>query len=70
LGSQTERRRRGRPKTRNETAAERVDSLEDEIETSNSNPQMTKLLAELVKLQREIKRRDETHRVELREVKT
>ncbi|KAI2864382.1 hypothetical protein CBS147323_9143 [Aspergillus niger] len=72
LGSQTERRGRGRPKTRNETAAERVDSSEDETETGNSNPQTTELLAELVKLRREIKRRDETHthREELREVKT
>jgi hypothetical protein len=70
LGSQTERRGRGRPKTRNETAAERVDSSEDETETGNSNPQTTQLLAELVKLRREIKRRDETHREELREVKT
>jgi hypothetical protein len=69
LGSQTKRRGRGRPKTRNETAAERVDSSEDETETGNSNPQITELLAELVKLQREIKRRDESHREELREVK-
>jgi hypothetical protein len=52
----------GRPKTRNDTAAERVDSSEDETETGNSNPQMTELLAELVKLRREIKRRDEIHR--------
>jgi hypothetical protein len=70
LGSQTERRGRGRPKTRNETAAERVDSSEDKTETGNSNPQTTELLAELVKLQREIKRRDEIHRDKLREVKT
>ncbi|KAK6810408.1 hypothetical protein RU639_013833, partial [Aspergillus parasiticus] len=70
LGSQSERRGRGRPKTRNETAAERVDSPEDGTETGNSNPQTTELLAELVKLRREIKRRDETHREELREVKT
>jgi hypothetical protein len=31
---------------------------------------MTKLLAELVKLQREIKRRDEIHQEELRDIKT
>jgi hypothetical protein len=30
---------------------------------------MTELLAELIKIRREIKRRDETHREELREVK-
>lgn len=65
LGSQTERRG---PSTRNETAAERVDISEDETGTGNSNPQMTELLAELVKLQIEIKRRDEIHRDELREV--
>ena len=70
LSSQTERRGRGRPKTRNETAAERADNSEDEAETGNSNPQTTELLAELVKLRREIKRRDETHREELREAKT
>jgi hypothetical protein len=70
LGSQTKRRGRGRPKTRNEPAAEHADNSEDETETSNSNTQMTKLLAELIKLRREIKRRDETYRGELREVKT
>jgi hypothetical protein len=48
LGSQTKRQGRGRPKTCNETIAERVNSLEDKIETSNSNPQITKLLAELL----------------------
>jgi hypothetical protein len=70
LGSQAERRGRGRPKTRNETAAERADNSQNETETSNSDPQTTKLLAELIKLRREIKRRDENHREELREVKT
>lgn len=69
LGSQNKTRGRGRPKTRSETAAERVDSSEDEPETGNCNPDTTELLAELVKLRREIKRRDEIHREELRKVK-
>jgi hypothetical protein len=70
LGSQIQCRGRGRPKTLNETAAERVDSSEDETETGNSKPHTTELLAELVKLRREIKRRDEIHREELRDIKT
>lgn len=70
LGSQTECWGRGRPKTHNETTAEHINSSENKTETSNSNPQTTELLAELARLQREIKRRDETHREELREVKT
>jgi hypothetical protein len=70
LGSQTQCQGRGRLKTLNKTTAERVDSSEDETETSNSKPHTTELLTELVKLQREIKRRDEIHQEELRDIKT